>query len=37
MAPLKDKSQKDNKHLLLVDDDPNLVLLVIGLWIKNNC
>ena len=28
MAPLKDKSQKDNKHLLLVDDDPNLVLLV---------
>ncbi len=28
MPPLKDNSQKDNKHLLLVDDDPNLVLLV---------
>ncbi|MDJ0844133.1 response regulator transcription factor [Crocosphaera sp.] len=28
MPPLKDSSQKDNKHLLLVDDDPNLVLLV---------
>ncbi len=28
MRPPKDNSQKDNKHLLLVDDDPNLVLLV---------
>ncbi|MGK7941674.1 MAG: response regulator transcription factor [Crocosphaera sp.] len=28
MPPQKDNSQKDNKHLLLVDDDPNLVLLV---------
>ncbi|MDJ0732322.1 MAG: response regulator transcription factor [Crocosphaera sp.] len=28
MQPLKDKSQKDNKRLLLVDDDPNLILLV---------
>ncbi|MEM8777859.1 MAG: response regulator transcription factor [Cyanobacteria bacterium P01_G01_bin.49] len=28
MSPLKDNSQKDNKHLLLVDDDPNLILLV---------
>ena len=28
MPPIKDNSQKDNKHLLLVDDDPNLVLLV---------
>jgi DNA-binding NarL/FixJ family response regulator len=28
MPPLKDNSKKDNKHLLLVDDDPNLVLLV---------
>ncbi|MDJ0582287.1 response regulator transcription factor [Crocosphaera sp.] len=28
MATPKDNSQKENKHLLLVDDDPNLVLLV---------
>lgn len=28
MSPLKDNPQKDNKHLLLVDDDPNLILLV---------
>lgn len=28
MSPLKDNSPKDNKHLLLVDDDPNLILLV---------
>ncbi|MEA5510657.1 response regulator transcription factor [Crocosphaera sp. UHCC 0190] len=28
MSPLKENSQKDNKHLLLVDDDPNLILLV---------
>ncbi|MDJ0601616.1 MAG: response regulator transcription factor [Crocosphaera sp.] len=28
MPSSKDNSQKDNKHLLLVDDDPNLVLLV---------
>ncbi len=28
MPPQKDNSQKNNKHLLLVDDDPNLVLLV---------
>ncbi|MGK7883997.1 MAG: response regulator transcription factor [Crocosphaera sp.] len=28
MAPPKDNLHKENKHLLLVDDDPNLVLLV---------
>ena len=28
MPPQNHNSQKDNKHLLLVDDDPNLVLLV---------
>ncbi len=28
MSPSKDNPQKDNPHLLLVDDDPNLVLLV---------
>ena len=25
---MKDTSQKDNKKLLLIDDDPNLILLV---------
>ena len=28
MIMAKDKSSKDNKHILLIDDDPNLTLLV---------
>ena len=28
LSPLKENSQKDSKKLLLIDDDPNLILLV---------